>query len=87
MLICSSWDRFCFGGAQAVRLGSTGLFNSAVIAHPGNFSNSDLEAMNVGFFFFSPSHCQIQWHHRYLYHGSVLKVRLPIITDSQALLF
>lgn len=38
---------FCFGGAQIVRLGSSDLFTSAVVAHPGKISTTQIEAMKV----------------------------------------
>ncbi|KAF8515308.1 dienelactone hydrolase endo-1,3,1,4-beta-D-glucanase [Hysterangium stoloniferum] len=38
---------FCFGGAQAIRLCSTDLFDSAVVAHPGTASKAEIQAMKI----------------------------------------
>jgi hypothetical protein len=39
--------RYCFGGAMAGRLGSTGLVNTIVIAHPGNLKPAQIRAIRV----------------------------------------
>jgi len=39
--------RYCFGGATCVRIGSTGLVDSVVIAHPGGFSMDKVKAIKV----------------------------------------
>lgn len=38
---------YCFGGAMAGRLGSTGLVNTIVIAHPGNLKPAQIRAIRV----------------------------------------
>ncbi|KAH0581391.1 hypothetical protein H2248_012478 [Termitomyces sp. 'cryptogamus'] len=38
---------YCFGGATAIRLGSTGLVQSIVVCHPGPFSIGQAEAINT----------------------------------------
>ncbi|KAF8484246.1 dienelactone hydrolase endo-1,3,1,4-beta-D-glucanase [Gautieria morchelliformis] len=38
---------FCFGGAIVVRLASTDLFNSAIVAHPAGTSPAEIEAMKI----------------------------------------
>ncbi|KAI0345739.1 dienelactone hydrolase endo-1-3,1,4-beta-D-glucanase [Trametopsis cervina] len=38
---------YCFGGAMAVRLGSAGLFDAIVIAHPGRVTLAEVEAIKV----------------------------------------
>ena len=44
--VCAG-SSFCFGGSQIVRLGSTDIFTSAVVAHPGIISTTHIEAMKV----------------------------------------
>jgi hypothetical protein len=39
--------RYCFGGAMAGRLGSTGLVNTIVIAHPSNLKPAQVRAIQV----------------------------------------
>jgi len=39
--------RYCYGGATCVRIGSTGLVDTVVIAHPGTFSLDQVKAMKV----------------------------------------
>ena len=48
--------RYCFGGAVAVRLGSTGSVNTIVVAHPGHVKQSQIEAIKVTNFL-------TQWFH------------------------
>ena len=43
----SSCYRYCFGGAIATRLGSTDLFDSIVIAHPGGITAEQIKAIKV----------------------------------------
>ncbi|KAF6759166.1 dienelactone hydrolase endo-1,3,1,4-beta-D-glucanase [Ephemerocybe angulata] len=38
---------YCFGGATAVRLSSTGLINSVVICHPSSFTIDEVRAIKV----------------------------------------
>jgi len=38
---------YCFGGAVGVRLGSTDLFDTLVIAHPGNITLDQIKAIKV----------------------------------------
>ncbi|KAJ6612648.1 dienelactone hydrolase endo-1,3,1,4-beta-D-glucanase [Mycena sp. CBHHK59/15] len=38
---------YCFGGATAVRLGSTDFIQSAVVCHPAPFSTAQLKALKV----------------------------------------
>ncbi|GJJ08491.1 hypothetical protein Clacol_002709 [Clathrus columnatus] len=38
---------FCFGGAQVIRLASTDLFDSAIVAHPGPTGKKDIQAMKI----------------------------------------
>ena len=38
---------YCFGGAAAIRAGSTDLFQSLVICHPGSTSVSEVKAIKV----------------------------------------
>lgn len=38
---------FCFGGSMVVRLGSTDIFDSAVVAHPGRISAKEIQAMRI----------------------------------------
>jgi len=38
---------FCFGGAQVIRLSSTDLFDSAIVAHPGPASKASIQAMRI----------------------------------------
>ncbi|KAK0431542.1 dienelactone hydrolase endo-1,3,1,4-beta-D-glucanase [Desarmillaria tabescens] len=38
---------YCFGGATAIRFGSTGFFDTLVICHPGRFSIDELKAIKV----------------------------------------
>ncbi|KAF4623970.1 hypothetical protein D9613_002402 [Agrocybe pediades] len=38
---------YCFGGSTCVRIGSTGLVDSLVIAHPGGFKIEQVKAINV----------------------------------------
>lgn len=67
---------FCFGGAIIVRLASTDLFTSAVVAHPGPISTAQVEAMKVGTMFRNHLLMFIYtcWHSRFPRHGYVQKV-------------
>jgi len=38
---------YCFGGAMAVRLGSTDLVNTIVVAHPGRLKPAQIQAIKV----------------------------------------
>jgi len=38
---------YCFGGAQAIRLGAADFFDSAVVAHPGICSEKEIAAMRI----------------------------------------
>jgi hypothetical protein len=38
---------YCFGGAMCIRLGSTDLFDSIVIAHPGRSNIEQVRAIKV----------------------------------------
>ncbi|KAF5369494.1 hypothetical protein D9758_002662 [Tetrapyrgos nigripes] len=38
---------YCFGGSMCVRFGGSGLLDSIVICHPGNFSQKDLDAISI----------------------------------------
>jgi hypothetical protein len=46
--LTNSWlTRYCFGGAMAVRLGSTDLVNTIVVAHPASVSPAQMRAVKV----------------------------------------
>jgi dienelactone hydrolase len=46
-LVLTLGPRYCFGGAVAIRTGSMDIFDSVVIAHPGNCSIEQIKAIKV----------------------------------------
>ena len=54
-LICS----YCYGGATAIRAGSTDLFQSIVICHPGPTSIGPVKAIKVSYCAQCPGHLPV----------------------------